>query len=150
MCSLAAFVPGSLIDGELLEGTGVSLLLCPALLSVQLTETLCSSPIAQGTSFLISFSVRLRQSNCRSHQSPANVSCCSHQLLLRLNELPAFPFPQRDSDDAESSAGLLVGMTTAGRLHLGGPMAASSVRQVHPATTLDRKPHFYKRPLGLR
>ena len=57
-------------------------------------------------------------------------------------------FPQRDSDDAESSAGLLVGMTVARRLHLGGPMAASSVRQLHPATTLDRKAALLQKAFG--
>lgn len=73
---------------------------------------------------------------------------CSHQPSLRLNELPRGACFLRDSDDAESSAGLLAGMTVARRLHLGGPMAASSVRQLHPATTLDRKAALLQKAFG--
>ena len=69
------------------------------------------------------------QSNCRS-QSPRKCELLS-PAVAEVEWAPSLSLlPQRDSDDTESSADLLAGMSTAWRLHLEGPTAASGVRQL--------------------
>lgn len=90
---------------------------------------LCVPPPELEEHHFYRLSVRLVQSNCRS-QSAHKCELLS-PAVAEVEWAPSLSlFPQRDSDHTESSADLLAGMSTARRLHLEGPVAASGVRQL--------------------